>query len=455
MEHAVAGFRKALASGEAGGDGDLDRADVRTGADRVLGVSRAAAPRAPQARGVHRAASRHGRSGRCPARLHPLDAARRPRRSRNGDHALDRNRRAIDPPRPRGVDQRPHPGTRATTPSPAAPSARRAARPSRRTACAPSRCACVRRPKVHTVRWRASRPRSAGGARATRSAPESDHGHRERARTGRADRRGAAADGGSRPRSPPTTISPTCTTSASSSGRACGGVRAARARAPSRRARARWPNRWSAIAASSTEPNHGSAPRLRTLETRRVHPNACMGYSERQYAERESHNRRGHKAHWVPEPFREDVEIEWTPLWSLTAEATRYLPTSFCYFGYRSPDPLFARADSNGCAAGSVPEEAVLQGLLELIERDAVALWWYNRLRRPAVDLESVDDPVRLGARCVTTASFGATSGRSTSPATSACRPLPRSRGGWTKPKRTSSTASAPISIPASRCHGR
>ena len=80
-------------------------------------------------------------------------------------------------------------------------------------------------------------------------------------------------------------------------------------------------------------------------------------------------------------------------MWSLSAEAVRFLPTSFCYFGYRSPDPLFARADSNGCAAGSVLEEAVLQGLLELFERDAVALWWYNRVRRAGVDLASVEDP--------------------------------------------------------------
>jgi len=140
----------------------------------------------------------------------------------------------------------------------------------------------------------------------------------------------------------------------------------------------------------------GTEPRIRAsfadLGKAAIHPNACMGYSERQYAERQSHNARGHKAHWVPEPFREDTEIEWTPLWSLAAEETRYLPTSLCYYGYRSEDPLFARGDSNGCAAGSVVEEAVLQGLLELIERDAVALWWYNRLRRRAVDLESADD---------------------------------------------------------------
>jgi oxazoline/thiazoline synthase len=141
----------------------------------------------------------------------------------------------------------------------------------------------------------------------------------------------------------------------------------------------------------------GTEPRRRAscaqLGTMAIHPNACMGYSDRQYEEREAHNRRGHKAHWVPVRFREDAEIDWTPLWSLTANATRYLPTSFCYFGYRSSDPPFARADSNGCAAGSVLEEALLQGFLELVERDAVAIWWYNRLRRPAVELESSDDP--------------------------------------------------------------
>jgi ribosomal protein S12 methylthiotransferase accessory factor len=88
--------------------------------------------------------------------------------------------------------------------------------------------------------------------------------------------------------------------------------------------------------------------------------------------------------------------IDWTPLWSLTQQRMRHLPTSQCWFGYASSDPLdplFARADSNGCAAGAVPEEALLQGLLELIERDAVALWWYSRARRRGLDLASSRDP--------------------------------------------------------------
>jgi oxazoline/thiazoline synthase len=67
--------------------------------------------------------------------------------------------------------------------------------------------------------------------------------------------------------------------------------------------------------------------------------------------------------------------------------------TSFCYYDYPLPrDHRFCRADSNGNAAGNTLEEAVLQGFLELVDRDSVALWWYNRVPRPAVDLASFDE---------------------------------------------------------------
>ena len=49
-------------------------------------------------------------------------------------------------------------------------------------------------------------------------------------------------------------------------------------------------------------------------------------------------------------------------------------------------------ADSNGCAAGNTLEEAIVQGFLELVERDAYAIWWYNRLQRAEVDLGQFDD---------------------------------------------------------------
>jgi ribosomal protein S12 methylthiotransferase accessory factor len=53
----------------------------------------------------------------------------------------------------------------------------------------------------------------------------------------------------------------------------------------------------------------------------------------------------------------------------------------------------YCAACSNGNAAGNTLEEAILQGFFELVERDAVALWWYNRVRRPPVDLDSFDEP--------------------------------------------------------------
>ena len=60
------------------------------------------------------------------------------------------------------------------------------------------------------------------------------------------------------------------------------------------------------------------------------------------------------------------------------------------YFFYRGPGEI--NADSNGCAAGNTLAEAIVQGFLELVERDAYAIWWYNRLQRPEVDLDQFDD---------------------------------------------------------------
>jgi oxazoline/thiazoline synthase len=125
-----------------------------------------------------------------------------------------------------------------------------------------------------------------------------------------------------------------------------------------------------------------------------IHPNACMLYSERQYRDRERRDARGSRYDRVPLPFDEAREVDWTPLWSLTRREFRYLPTAYCYYGYpSSPEETYCSADSNGNAAGNTLEEAILQGFLELVERDSVALWWYNRPRRPAVDLDSFDEP--------------------------------------------------------------
>lgn len=123
-----------------------------------------------------------------------------------------------------------------------------------------------------------------------------------------------------------------------------------------------------------------------------VHPNACMLFSPDQYERRRELNERS--PDWIPEPFDQTKEVEWSPLWSLSHATVRYLPTACCYYGCPCPPGHdFGRADSNGCAAGNTVEEAILQGFMEVVERDAVALWWYNRIRRPEVDLAGFDHP--------------------------------------------------------------
>jgi ribosomal protein S12 methylthiotransferase accessory factor len=91
-----------------------------------------------------------------------------------------------------------------------------------------------------------------------------------------------------------------------------------------------------------------------------------------------------------PTRFDQSAMLEWSPVWSLRDHRFKYLPTSTVYFFYRGHYPY--SADSNGCAAGNTLEEAIVQGFLELVERDAYAIWWYNRLRLPEVDLNQFDD---------------------------------------------------------------
>lgn len=126
------------------------------------------------------------------------------------------------------------------------------------------------------------------------------------------------------------------------------------------------------------------------------HPESLIYFSDYQYAHREELNAQGSAAayRWIPHRFDPSQSIDWTPVWSLTEQKHKYVPTAFCYYNYPQPEETrFCRADSNGNAAGNTLEEAILQGFLELVERDSIAIWWYNRIRRPAVDLSTFDEP--------------------------------------------------------------
>lgn len=123
-----------------------------------------------------------------------------------------------------------------------------------------------------------------------------------------------------------------------------------------------------------------------------IHPNDVLLFSEAQYRKTLGPTSKQDEVTPAPVPFDPAAKIEWSPVWSLRDELFRYLPTSLLYFFYRG-GTYQHHADSNGCAAGNTLAEAIVQGFLELVERDAYAIWWYNRLQRPDVDLGYFDDP--------------------------------------------------------------
>jgi ribosomal protein S12 methylthiotransferase accessory factor len=124
-----------------------------------------------------------------------------------------------------------------------------------------------------------------------------------------------------------------------------------------------------------------------------VSPNDVLLFSETQYRGGLAPIM-GHDVTPTAPPFDPSAKIEWSPVWSLRDECFKYLPTSLLYFFHTGGSAAgYIHADSNGCAAGNTIEEAIVQGFLELVERDSYAIWWYNRLQRSKLDLNRFDDP--------------------------------------------------------------
>lgn len=124
-----------------------------------------------------------------------------------------------------------------------------------------------------------------------------------------------------------------------------------------------------------------------------LHPYEYLHFSDWQYDNRDWWNST-HKSdyHMVPFRFQEEREIEWTAFTDLATSKQVYVPTGYSYFGHPDIVDYFDTAcDANGNAAGNTLEEAIVQGFLELVERDSVGIWWYNMLQRQEVDIDSFE----------------------------------------------------------------
>lgn len=92
----------------------------------------------------------------------------------------------------------------------------------------------------------------------------------------------------------------------------------------------------------------------------------------------------------APDP---DGPMRWVPGWSLTHDRPTYVPAMLVWLKNppQSRAERFTHMVSTGCATHTDPIAAVVGGLLEVVERDAITLAWLHRMRLPRLDVR-IDD---------------------------------------------------------------
>ena len=141
----------------------------------------------------------------------------------------------------------------------------------------------------------------------------------------------------------------------------------------------------------------GNEPLLRArqdeLGAEAVAPTELLLVSEPQFAARQAWNRAHPGLTAIPAPWRPQRRIDWIACDERLSARPGWLPAGFCLLGHRRDRASgLAPANSSGVAAAPTLEGAAVAAFLELVERDAVAIWWYNRIARPRLRPSALAD---------------------------------------------------------------
>jgi len=145
------------------------------------------------------------------------------------------------------------------------------------------------------------------------------------------------------------------------------------------------------------EPGHAvTYASLDELGTTALDPRALLLISDRQYESASHWNRTVDFDHRLPARFDPRARIGWTVARRATTAEIVHVPAAHVFLGY--PEALsegLPIPDSSGLAAGESASSALERALFELIERDAVSIWWYGCVQRPELRLAAQAIPWR------------------------------------------------------------
>ena len=129
-----------------------------------------------------------------------------------------------------------------------------------------------------------------------------------------------------------------------------------------------------------------------------IDPRSILLHSQTQYEQQRHSDRILEDRHAIPEIFDPNRELDWLEGTDLIEAKTVWVPAACCLTGYQfgGDEPKFAYADRSGLATGRSYWDALASALLELIEHDSVAIWWYNRIKRPMIRIEAFGCPALL-----------------------------------------------------------
>lgn len=96
--------------------------------------------------------------------------------------------------------------------------------------------------------------------------------------------------------------------------------------------------------------------------------------------------------------FEKERKIEWTLTKDIITENDYYIPSNAIFHPYIPKDAkntsAIFKGNTNGLASGNVLEEAVLHGMLEVIERDAWSIFELTKKNKKCINIDNIENPL-------------------------------------------------------------